>query len=71
MTLDLDFVPSKESFRACFNEKFRCERCSSDRWGSAQNGFRLFLSGQVAPVFRRAINFCVHETKLTRYHLNS
>jgi hypothetical protein len=64
-------MPSKVSFHRATWQEYRPERCAPNRSQSAQNGLLPFLSRQRASVFGRAINFCVHETKLSRYHLNS
>ena len=51
MTSKLRFALSKVSFQAVPRQKSGRECCSSNRWGSGQNGLRLFLSGQVAVKF--------------------
>jgi hypothetical protein len=71
MPSKLSFALPKLSFYPPTRQKCGPGRCASNRLGSAQIGLRLLRSGQLGHVFGRAINFCVHETKLNRYHLNS
>ena len=71
MQSKLPFALPKLSFRGATRRKYGPDRCASSRLESAKMAFGSLFLGQAALVFRRAINFCVHETKLSRYHLNS
>jgi hypothetical protein len=71
MSSKLRFAKPKLSFHRATRQKYVPEYCASNRMGSAQIGLQLFRSGQEYLLFSRATNFCVHETKLSRYHLNS
>ena len=71
MPSKLSFALSKVLFHLTTGQKYVPARCASNRLGSAQIGLQLFRSREEYLLFSRATNFCVHETKLNRYHLNS